>query len=195
MGNRRGGVDGGGVQGFRQGILWDGILVDGVDSDGNDRAEFDAQITKQILKNDLQTKKPMSFLCTEHLQEHLAIKKRSCKDATTNRDSWLVSLMNVLNDKEVVIQLISLTDHICMNKNNGFLSKILDNLEGDEYGCDIRDLISAFVFGDEYSICSRVVIMERNGVLHAMLRQKLDDFVLSVYRKRIMLEISEVSEI
>ncbi|GKD96991.1 putative reverse transcriptase domain-containing protein [Tanacetum coccineum] len=35
--------------------------------------------------------------------------------------------------------------------------------------CDTRDLISAFVFGDEYSICSRVVIMERNDVLHAML--------------------------
>ncbi|GKA85147.1 hypothetical protein Tco_0806801 [Tanacetum coccineum] len=51
--------------------------------------------------------------------------------------------------------------------------------------CDNRDLsrymisfevydhliLSAFVFGDEYSICSLVVIMERNGVLHAMLRQ------------------------
>ncbi|GJV25163.1 UDP-glycosyltransferase 83A1-like protein [Tanacetum coccineum] len=49
-------------------------------------------------------------------------------------------------------------------------------------------IMSAFVFGDEYSICSRVVIMERNGVLHAMLRQ-LDDFVLSVYGKRITLEI------
>ncbi|GJZ45774.1 putative reverse transcriptase domain-containing protein [Tanacetum coccineum] len=32
-------------------------------------------------------------------------------------------------------------------------------------------ILSAFVFGDEYSICSRIVIMERNGVLHAMLRQ------------------------
>ncbi|GJZ53937.1 hypothetical protein Tco_0608822 [Tanacetum coccineum] len=51
--------------------------------------------------------------------------------------------------------------------------------------CDNRDLsrymisfevydhliLSAFVFGDEYSICSLVVIMERNDVLHAMLRQ------------------------
>nr|GEU72266.1 putative reverse transcriptase domain-containing protein [Tanacetum cinerariifolium] len=51
--------------------------------------------------------------------------------------------------------------------------------------CDTRDLIrcmisfeafdhlilSAFVFGDEYSICSRLVIMERNGVLHAMQHQ------------------------
>ncbi|GKD65031.1 putative reverse transcriptase domain-containing protein [Tanacetum coccineum] len=32
-------------------------------------------------------------------------------------------------------------------------------------------ILSAFMFGDEYSICSLVVIMERNGVLHAMLRQ------------------------
>nr|GEX80166.1 putative reverse transcriptase domain-containing protein [Tanacetum cinerariifolium] len=30
-------------------------------------------------------------------------------------------------------------------------------------------ILSAFVFGDEYSICSRLVIMERNDVLHAML--------------------------
>ncbi|GJW17518.1 hypothetical protein Tco_0024954 [Tanacetum coccineum] len=37
--------------------------------------------------------------------------------------------------------------------------------------CENRDLISAFVFGDEYSICSRIVIMERNDVMHAMLRQ------------------------
>ncbi|GJW83111.1 hypothetical protein Tco_0156256 [Tanacetum coccineum] len=39
---------------------------------------------------------------------------------------------------------------------------------------DNRDLsrhliMRVFVFGDEYSICSRLVIMERNGVLHAML--------------------------
>ncbi|GKA98068.1 hypothetical protein Tco_0825962, partial [Tanacetum coccineum] len=32
-------------------------------------------------------------------------------------------------------------------------------------------ILSAFVFVDEYFICSRIVIMERNGVLHAMLRQ------------------------
>ncbi|GKE09829.1 putative reverse transcriptase domain-containing protein [Tanacetum coccineum] len=32
-------------------------------------------------------------------------------------------------------------------------------------------ILSVFVFGNEYSICSRLVIMERNGVLHAMLRQ------------------------
>nr|GFB63834.1 putative reverse transcriptase domain-containing protein [Tanacetum cinerariifolium] len=32
-------------------------------------------------------------------------------------------------------------------------------------------ILSAFVSGDEYFICSRLVIMERNGVLHAMQRQ------------------------
>nr|GEU61306.1 putative reverse transcriptase domain-containing protein [Tanacetum cinerariifolium] len=32
-------------------------------------------------------------------------------------------------------------------------------------------ILSAFVSGDEYSICSRLVIMERNDVLHAMLLQ------------------------
>ncbi|GJS44222.1 hypothetical protein Tco_1061372 [Tanacetum coccineum] len=31
--------------------------------------------------------------------------------------------------------------------------------------------VIAFVFGDEYSICSRGVRMEKNGVLHAMLRE------------------------
>ncbi|GKC59847.1 hypothetical protein Tco_1087445 [Tanacetum coccineum] len=118
---------------YRQNQVFVTQAMDVPDNEWRKIAEFDAQITKQILMNDLQTKKPISFLYTE-LQEHLAIKKRSCKDATTNRDSWLVASMNVLNDKEVVIQLISLTDHICTNKNNGFLSKILDNLEGDEYG-------------------------------------------------------------
>ncbi|GKF82394.1 hypothetical protein Tco_0244050, partial [Tanacetum coccineum] len=38
--------------------------MDVPDNKWRKRAEFDAQITKQILMNDLQTKK-MSFLCTE----------------------------------------------------------------------------------------------------------------------------------
>ncbi|GJW80008.1 hypothetical protein Tco_0143983 [Tanacetum coccineum] len=50
-------------------------------------------------------------------------------------------------------------------------ANIGDEISSKRGYCDIRDLISAFVFGDEYSICSRIVIMERNGVLHAMLRQ------------------------
>lgn len=66
-------------------------------------------------------------------QEHRAIKKENCNGATTNRDSWLVSSVNVLSDTEVVIQLISSTDHMATNKKNGFLSKVLDNLERDEY--------------------------------------------------------------
>nr|GEX61751.1 hypothetical protein CTI12_AA182560 [Tanacetum cinerariifolium] len=51
--------------------------------------------------------------------------------------------------------------------------------------CDNRDLImcmislevfdhlilSAFMFSDEYSICLRIVIIERNDVVHAMLLQ------------------------
>ncbi|GJU41058.1 retrovirus-related pol polyprotein from transposon TNT 1-94 [Tanacetum coccineum] len=78
-----------------------------------------------------------------------------------------------------------------LNKFN-YLNLELSSLLGNIVHCDIRDLIrtviplemakssfyvydhlivSAFVFGDEYSICSRIVIMERNGVLHAMLRR------------------------
>ncbi|PWA99656.1 Achaete-scute transcription factor-related protein [Artemisia annua] len=64
-------------------------------------------------------------------QEHLAIKKKSCK---TKTNSFLVSSVNVLGDKEVVIQLISSTDHTSTNKEIGFLSKVLENLEHDEDG-------------------------------------------------------------
>ncbi|GKE75691.1 hypothetical protein Tco_1537732 [Tanacetum coccineum] len=65
------------------------------------------------------------------------------------------------------------------------LVKSRDEISSKREYCDIHDftrcmisfevydhfIMSAFVFGDEYSICSRVVIMERNDVLHAMLRQ------------------------
>ncbi|GKD38175.1 putative reverse transcriptase domain-containing protein [Tanacetum coccineum] len=50
------------------------------------------------------------------------------------------------------------------------LVKSRDDISSRRGYCDIRYFISAFVFGDEYSISSRIVIMERNGVLHAMLR-------------------------
>nr|GEV25505.1 hypothetical protein [Tanacetum cinerariifolium] len=55
-------------------------------------------------------------------------------------------------------------------------------------------ILSAFAFGDKYFIHSRLVIMERNGVLYAMQRQSFDEFMLSVFRKCIMLEISEELE-
>ncbi|GJY69618.1 transcription factor ORG2-like protein [Tanacetum coccineum] len=67
-------------------------------------------------------------------QEGQAIKKQRCGGAITRRNSWLVSSVNVLGDKEVVIQLTSLTDRMSMNKENGFLSKVLENLENGEYG-------------------------------------------------------------
>ncbi|GKC44155.1 hypothetical protein Tco_1061877 [Tanacetum coccineum] len=49
----------------------------------------------------------------------------------------------------------------------------------DQAVADVHDIVfevydhlilSAFVFGVEYSICSLIVIMERKGILHAMLR-------------------------
>ncbi|GJR45005.1 hypothetical protein Tco_1313108 [Tanacetum coccineum] len=59
----------------------------------------------------------------------------------------------------------------------GFFLKLAFKFAGLAYLCmisfEVYDhlILSAFVFGDEYSICSRGVIMEKNGVLHAMLRQ------------------------
>ncbi|GJT93154.1 hypothetical protein Tco_1081999 [Tanacetum coccineum] len=62
-------------------------------------------------------------------------------------------------------------------------------------GCDTHDLgrhliMSVFVFVDEYSICSRLVIMERNGVLHLSKRK----FVVVCHEKvgRIPLKGGEI---
>ncbi|GKD35685.1 hypothetical protein Tco_1251194 [Tanacetum coccineum] len=44
---------------------------------------------------------------------------------------------------------------------------------GARYHFEVYDhlILSSFVFGDEYSICSLIVIMKKNVVLHAMLHQ------------------------
>ncbi|PWA69329.1 Achaete-scute transcription factor-related protein [Artemisia annua] len=77
---------------------------------------------------------PFSSPIINSRQEGLAIKNQSGEGAITKRNSWLVSSVNVLGDKEVVIQLTTLTDRMSTNKENCFLSKVLENLENGEYG-------------------------------------------------------------
>ncbi|KAI3667267.1 hypothetical protein L6452_42317 [Arctium lappa] len=65
---------------------------------------------------------------------YLGINKQSSKDAIIQTKSSIVSSVNVLTDKEVVIQLISSTDHMSTNKEIGYLSKVLEYLEQEEDG-------------------------------------------------------------
>ncbi|GKB52319.1 hypothetical protein Tco_0903072 [Tanacetum coccineum] len=61
-------------------------------------------------------------------------------------------------------------------------------------GCDNHDLsrcshFEYVVLDNKYSICSRSVIMEGNGVLHVMICQQLDNLVLNVYGKCGIIEL------
>ncbi|KAJ9543965.1 hypothetical protein OSB04_023672 [Centaurea solstitialis] len=68
------------------------------------------------------------------VQKHIDIRNHSAKEATSTRTiSSVVSSVSVLDEKEVVIQLISSSDHMNKNKDIGFLSKALEYLE-EEYG-------------------------------------------------------------
>lgn len=91
----------------------------------------------EALKQKKENILPCSSPIINIRQEGLAIKKQRCGGAMTKRNSSLVSSLNVLGDKEVVIQLTFLTNRMSTNKDNVFLSKILENLENGEYGFDL----------------------------------------------------------
>ncbi|KAI3830224.1 hypothetical protein L1987_04358 [Smallanthus sonchifolius] len=67
-------------------------------------------------------------------QDHLSVKKQSAKDAMMKRKSPAISSVRVLGEKEIVIQLISSTEHMSKNKDVGFLSNVLDYFEHEEDG-------------------------------------------------------------
>ncbi|GKA86451.1 hypothetical protein Tco_0808162 [Tanacetum coccineum] len=63
-------------------------------------------------------------------------------------------------------------DHMKAKHSRLFVDNTIES-SSTRYCFEVYDhlILSASVSGDEYSICSRIVIMEGNGVLHAMLRQ------------------------
>ncbi|XP_076958431.1 transcription factor ORG3-like [Bidens hawaiensis] len=64
---------------------------------------------------------------------HPSTRKQSAEDTIIKTQSFVVSSVSVLGDKEVVIQLISSEDHMTNNKKiNNLLSKVLEYLEQEE---------------------------------------------------------------
>ncbi|KVI03452.1 Achaete-scute transcription factor-related protein [Cynara cardunculus var. scolymus] len=67
--------------------------------------------------------------------EHLDIRnQKSANDATIQTSSTVVSSVSFIDEKEAVIQLISLIDRMNKNKEIGFLSKTMEYLEQEEDG-------------------------------------------------------------
>ncbi|KAI3830223.1 hypothetical protein L1987_04357 [Smallanthus sonchifolius] len=77
----------------------------------------------EILKRKKEKLSSYSTSTANTRREHLGIKKQSAKVS-----------VNILGDKEVVIQLISSTDHMSKNKEINHLSKVLEYLEQEEDG-------------------------------------------------------------
>lgn len=76
-------------------------------------------------------------------QQHLGIKKQGAKVS-----------VNMLGDKEVVIQLISSTDHTTKNKEINLLSKVLEYLEEEEYGLVLMNATTYKCIGNEGMLLS-----------------------------------------
>ncbi|KAI3667258.1 hypothetical protein L6452_42308 [Arctium lappa] len=83
------------------------------------------------------------------VQEHLDIRNHhSAKEAMLQTVSSIVSSVSVLDEKEVVIQLISSTDHMNKNKEIDFLSKALEYLE-EEYELVLLNATTFEWYGDK----------------------------------------------
>ncbi|KAK1428900.1 hypothetical protein QVD17_17740 [Tagetes erecta] len=85
-------------------------------------------------------------------QQHLGIKKQSAK-----------VLVNMLGDKEVVIQLVSLTNNTTKNKEINLLSKILEYLEQEEYGLVLINATTFKYLGNEEMLLSTLHLQVQEG--------------------------------
>ncbi|KAD3336263.1 hypothetical protein R6Q59_028511 [Mikania micrantha] len=69
---------------------------------------------------------------TNTRQAHFDIKKQSEEDTIVKTKSSVISSVSILGDKEAIIQLISSSDQMNMNKETNLLSKVLEYLEQEE---------------------------------------------------------------
>ncbi|XP_076893688.1 transcription factor ORG3-like [Bidens hawaiensis] len=99
-------------------------------------------------------------------QEHLGIKKRSAKVS-----------VNILGDKEVVVQLISSTDPMNKNKKIHLLSKVLEYLEQDEDGLVLKTATSFKGLGEGILLSTLHLQVQMDHTIEAeMLNEKLHAF-------------------
>lgn len=92
------------------------------------------ELQKEVETLRSKKEKLLSYSSTPNTRnEHPSIRKQSDEDKINKRQSFVVSSVSILGDKEVVIQLISSEDHMANNKKiNNLLSKVLEYLEQEE---------------------------------------------------------------
>ncbi|KAK9056438.1 hypothetical protein SSX86_023799 [Deinandra increscens subsp. villosa] len=100
----------------------------------------------EILK---RKKEKLSTSMGNKREEHLGIKKQSDEDSKTETKSLVISSVNTLGDEEIVIQLISLTDHTHKNKEIIALPKVLEYLEQKEDDLVLINTMAFQCLGEE----------------------------------------------
>ncbi|GJW48988.1 transcription factor ORG2-like protein [Tanacetum coccineum] len=114
---------------------------------------------------------------TSTRQKNIGIKGQSSKDVTTNTNSWVVSSVSILGEKEVVIQLIFSMDHMNKNKEIGSLSRVLTYLESEENGFVLLNS-TAFKCSGEHMLLNTLHLQVQcdTKVDAEMLKEKLYHF-------------------
>ncbi|KAI3788335.1 hypothetical protein L2E82_01096 [Cichorium intybus] len=104
------------------------------------------------------------------------MKHKSCRDSTIERKASVVSSVRVLGAKEVVIQLISSTDHMINRKEIGLLSKVLECLEQED-GFILLNATTSRSSGEAMSISTLHLQVQGDDTIDAeRLKEKLSSF-------------------
>lgn len=111
---------------------------------------------------------------------HVDIKDQSANEAMIQAKSTIVSSVNVLHEKEVVIQLISSTNHISKNKEFGFLSMVLEYLEGED-GLLLINATTFNCFGDR-----RLNTLHLQVYIRSFLVQVTNNVVVKLLMRKIL---------
>ncbi|KAD3336261.1 hypothetical protein R6Q59_028512 [Mikania micrantha] len=86
----------------------------------------------ETLKRKKEKLSSYSTSTTNTRQAYFDIKKHSAEDTTITTKSSVTTSVNILGDKEVIIQVISSTDQTNTNKKTNLLSMVLEYLEQEE---------------------------------------------------------------
>lgn len=112
--------------------------------------------------------------------DHLEIKNQCPKEATIQKICSVVVSVCVLDEKEVVIQLISSNVH--MNKNTGiaFLSMVLEYLEEEEDGIFMLNATTSKCLGEERFLNTLYLQVQSDLQIEA---EKLKEKICSLYQQ------------
>ncbi|CAI9287659.1 unnamed protein product [Lactuca saligna] len=124
----------------------------------------------------LRRKKDRLLSCSDHLE----IKNQCPKEATIQKICSVVVSVCVLDEKEVVIQLISSNDHLNKNTGIAFLSMVLEYLEEEEDGIFMLNATTSKCLGEERFLNTLYLQVQSDLQIEA---EKLKEKICSLYQQ------------